>query len=111
MGLVEVIPPIVGEASSTSTSSPPLARYAPETSPLWPAPATITSTTRPLSATPLPEYPLVDIRRPPPRSLPPSCPLEWAVHCVHEGFLWFLRPNPAPPRHPRTARCPRTSRS
>src|SRR6516165_8055589 len=43
---VDVIPPAVGEASTTSTSSPALARYAAATSPLCPDPTTTTSASR-----------------------------------------------------------------
>src|SRR5580693_9183761 len=45
-GFVEVIPPAVGDASTTSTSSPALARYAAATRPLCPDPTTTTSASR-----------------------------------------------------------------
>src|SRR6516162_8781884 len=45
-GFVDVIPPAVGDASTTSTSSPALARYAAATSPLCPDPTTTTSASR-----------------------------------------------------------------
>ena len=40
---VTVLPPTTSRASSTQTSSPAAARYAAQTSPLWPAPITTTS--------------------------------------------------------------------
>src|SRR5271163_905146 len=45
-GFVDVIPPAVGEASTTRTSRPALARYAAATSPLCPDPTTTTSASR-----------------------------------------------------------------